>query len=192
VDKLAYIVISGFVGFLFALLLRQLEPKVRLVFWVPHSFLFHIPIPADSTAPALIPGTSAQLLTHAITIQNLGRRTAENVEIVLQTKPDYFQLAPALPYAESVTPAGQHVISVNTLARREFFTIEFLSYVSHPNPLVIRSTAGAAESMPVQSFRVIPPLLARIAWVLIFIGLAFTVYWGGRIVMFVLKGIGVI
>jgi len=186
-------VITGVVMLVVGLLLREFEPKVKIVYWVPHTFWFNIPIPQPEN-PSPTGGTpaTAALLSHAITIQNAGRKTAENVEIVLRAKPDFFKLQPPMDYVESKTPAGEHVITVKSLGHREFLTVEFLSYASHPDPLLIRSSAGPGQLIPVQTFRLFNPWLNRISSVLILTGFGFWMYWLLRVAVFILRGINII
>jgi hypothetical protein len=88
-DALATHVVTAVLSLAVGLALRVLEPKVRIVWWGAHQFLFQV--------PTLIPDGPPQqvhLLTHALTIQNLGRKEAEWVEIVHRARPDFFKLQP--------------------------------------------------------------------------------------------------
>ncbi|MGA2412470.1 MAG: hypothetical protein ABSG46_19050 [Candidatus Binataceae bacterium] len=181
-NELAGYVLTGIVSLAVGLLLQELRPKVKLVFWVPHTFWFQIPLPEGSDT------ASAALLTHAITIQNVGRKSAEGVEIVLRTKPDFFKLQPAMDYTESTTPAGEHLIRVKSLGPREFFTVEFLSYASHPAPLSIRSTAGLGREIPVQTNQSYSPWLGRFSWLFLLSGIGLWIYWLARVAVFVVMG----
>jgi len=176
VDTLAGYVATGIISLAVGLALRALEPKVKIVWWSPHQFLFQL------QQPQLV------LLTHAITIQNMGRKTAEGIEIVHKSKPDFFKLQPALDYEESTTPAGEHVVRVKSLGPKEFFTIEFLSYATLPELLFIRSSAGHAKPIQIQPQRVFPRWFNLLATLLILIGFGFLVYWLLKVGLFVLKG----
>jgi hypothetical protein len=180
-DSLASYVATGVVSLIVGLALRELEPKVKIVWWGAHQFLFEIPEPRR-----------IDLLTQAITIQNIGRKSAEDVEIVHKRQPDFFKLWPALDYEESTTPAGEHVVRVKSLGPKEFFTIEFLSYATRPELQLIRSKAGQATLIPIQFQRVLPRWLRTISIGLLFIGLGFVVYWLLRAGVFILRGIGVL
>ncbi|HVA84137.1 MAG TPA: hypothetical protein VNF28_04495 [Candidatus Binataceae bacterium] len=160
------------------LALHELEPKVKLVWWTPHAFLFQIRLPGASA------NATAGFLTDAITIQNIGRRSAERVEIVCATKPDLFKLQPPLDYQESNTPAGEHVIRIDSLGPKEFFTIEFLSYTSAVQVQIIRSSAGQAQAIPIQFNRVFPRWFNRVALVALLTGFGFWIYWLLRICEF--------
>lgn len=177
-ESLAGYIATGVVSLLVGLALRSLEPKVKILWWSPHQFLFQL------TQPNL------SLLTHAITIQNIGRKAAEGVEIVHKKRPDFFKLQPALDYAEDTTPAGEHIIRVGSLGPKEFFTIEMLSYVSIPELLFIRSEAGHAQVIQIQPQRIFPRWLNYLFLVLQVIGFGFVIYWLLRMGIFLLRGVG--
>jgi hypothetical protein len=183
VDSLWGYVATGVVSVAVGLLLRELAPKVRLVFWVPHSFVFEIPIPDNPVA---------HLVTHAITIQNIGRKTAQDLEIVLRRRPDFFKLQPALDYVESDTPAGEHVIRLRSLGPREFFTFEFLSWASHPEITAIRCLEGPALPITVQAFRPWSRWALLVGWGLMLTGFGFWFFWLLRVGAFILHGIGIV
>src|SRR6266850_5663939 len=105
-------VATGVISLAVGWLLKYIEPKSKLLYWFPHNFLFHLK------------NENVALQTNALTIQNVGRRPAENVEIVHKQRPDFFQLAPAMPFAEETTANGEHVIRVATLGPKEVFTLQ--------------------------------------------------------------------
>jgi len=142
-------------------------------------FLFELPQPKLS------------LFTHAITIQNLGRKTAKNVQIVHKRKPDFFKLQPALDYKESFTPAGEHVVTVDTLGPKDFFAIEFLSYATVAELLLIRSEEGPAVPIQIQPQRIFPKWFNALAIGLLLVGAGFVAYWIVRAVIFISKNIGI-
>src|SRR5690242_14091966 len=110
-DTLAGYVATGVVSLTVGILTRYLEPKAKLVYWLPHNFFF------DLKQEKFV------LLTNSLTIQNTGRRPAESVEVVHKERLDFFQISPSMPYTESQTPAGEHVITVPNLGPKEYFTI---------------------------------------------------------------------
>ncbi|HEY5175842.1 MAG TPA: hypothetical protein VII95_09800 [Terriglobales bacterium] len=183
-----------------------LKPKVKILYWLSHSFLYTIPAnqlnPANS-AQALPPAPAQQaaagqpaqpasflLLTHSVTIQNFGRDTADWVEIVHRRRPDFFQLYPSLNYTESTTPAGEHVLRIESVAPKEFFVIQLLSHAHQPEFLYIRSTAGHASPMPWMVVRKYPQWVYGLMWLLMLTGVGFGAYWLIKGALFVFKGLG--
>lgn len=168
-DNLLPYLVTGIVSFAVGYALKFVEPKSRLVWWSPHNFLFELDI--NPGQPKLL------LLTHSISIQNIGRKPAEIVEIAHKFRPDYFKLQPALDYDEDLTPAQEHIIRVPTLAPREFFTIEFLSYRSLPELLYIRSKGGPAKNIVIQAQRVFPRSIQLLSAILLLAGGGLLIYW---------------
>jgi hypothetical protein len=175
-DNLLGYVITGIVTFAVGYALKFFEPKSKIVWWSPHIFPFTIPNP---------PNPDVQILTHAITVQNLGRRAAESIEITHQSKPDFFKLEPALDYEEDYTPAKEHIVRIPHLAPKDFFTIEFLNYVPGPRFLGIRSSEGKTEFIAIQPQRIYPKWVKRLSVFLLYVGAGFVIYWLVRAVYFV-------
>jgi hypothetical protein len=181
-----------------------LRPKIKIRYWLPHSFMFSIPNNQLNSAPSstqiitpdgsvLAPPAAPSnywLLMQALTIQNFGRESAEWVEIAHRQKPDFFQLHPALNYTESTAPSGEHILRVNSLAPREFFTIQFLGFAQKPELAFIRSPAGHASLMPWVTVRKYPRWIYLLLQLVMIAGTAFCVYWIIRGGIFALKHVG--
>src|SRR5260370_15099635 len=133
-DSLAGYIASLCVGAAGTYLSQFLKPKVKIRYWLAHSFMYTIPnnqLPAPNPSPGLVPGNVAApaappgnffLLTQSVTIQNFGRENAPWIEIVHNQRPDFFQLFPTLNYTESTSATGEHNLRVQSLAPGEFFT----------------------------------------------------------------------
>jgi len=209
-DSLAGYVATVCVTVAATYLSQFLRPKIKILYWLSHNFLYTIPanqlnptttaqqaLPPTSIQPATASGAaqSAQpanllILTHSVTIQNFGRRAAEWVEIVHRRRPDFFQLYPSLNYSESTTPSGEHVLRVESVAPKEFFTIQLLSYLPPPELLFIRSPAGHASPIPWIVVRKYPQWVLGLGWLLVLTGAGFCAYWLIRGGIFVLKALG--
>ncbi len=165
--NIAGYVATGIVSVIVGLLLRHLEPKSKVVGWSPHRFLFNL------VDPPII------LFTHAHTVQNIGRKAAEDIEIFHRSRPDFFKLEPALNYEEYITPAGEHVVKIPNLGPKEFFTIEFLTYKAAylPELLYIRTKDGQSEFIAIQPQRIFPRWFRYLVALFIWIGIGFSVYW---------------
>jgi len=188
VGSLAGYIGSLCVGIGVAYLSQFVLPKVKILYWVSHNFMYAMPVsppPQPPEAPPpneqlVLPQAQPQVfkvLTHSITVQNFGRQTAEWVEIVHRRRPDFFQLYPSLNYTESTTPAGEHVLHVDSLASKNWFTIQFLSHITMPEFLYIKSPAGFASTMNWMPVRKYPQWVYRILQALVLIGSGFCVYW---------------
>jgi hypothetical protein len=177
-----------------------LSPKIKIRYWLSHSFMYTIPNtnPAAVTPAAIVPpaggGAAAapfhfKLLTQSVTIQNFGRESADWVEIVHPQKPDFFQLYPALNYTENTSPSGAHTLRVQSLASKEFFNIQFLSYTHMPQLEVIRSPAGRASLMPWMVVRKLPRWVYMLMWLLLIAGAGFCTYWIIKAGIFVFRSV---
>lgn len=190
-----------------AYFLRFIEPKIKIVYWVSHSFLYTIPAdqlgpPPAQAQPALPPLQQQQmplpqvarppflLFTQSITVQNLGRKTADWVEVVHLRRPDYFQLHPPLNYTEATTPAGEHVLRVEAIGPKQVFTIQFLCYLNRLDFAYIRSAAGHATAIPWMTVRQYPRWVYSGMRILMLIGGGYCAYWLIRGSVFVLKAVG--
>jgi hypothetical protein len=203
-DTLAGYIATLAVGAAGQYLSQFIKPKVKILYWLPHSFMYKIPNaqlgpPANPNAalpapaghqPTPQPQPHFLLLSQSITIQNFGRECAEWVEIAHRQKPDFFQLDPPLNFTEATTPSGEHHVRVQSLASKQFFTIQFLSYTHAPELAFIRSPAGYADQMPWWTVRRFPSWVNALLGFLVIAGACFCAYWilkGGH---FVLKSVG--
>jgi hypothetical protein len=170
---------TGVVSLIVGILTRYLEPKSRIVYWSPHNFLFELKDP-----PVL-------LQTNSLTIQNLGGKSAENIEIIHKVKPDFFQLSPPISFVEETNTKGEHIIRINSLGSKEFITLQLLSYKTAPILLNVRSKEGAAELIQIQLQRVFSAWIRVLFIFLEFVGAGFLVYWLIKAVIFISKSIGI-
>ena len=174
-------IVTGIIMLLVGILLRELEARPRVVWWSPHIFLLDVPIGGGKPP--------YKILTHAITLQNLGRKAAENVEIVLNARPDSYGLQPSINYTELQNPLGQFVIKLAVLGAKEAVTIQILSHIQAPPLLSIRSETGVARQIPVMAARQFPQWVYRAMLALMLVGSGFLLYWIVEMVRFVSRNI---
>lgn len=178
-DNLAGYVATGVISLTVGLLLRYLEPKAKLFYWSPANFFFQLQ------------RENIALQTDALTIQNLGRKAAEKIELVWKARPDFFQFSPAVPYEDEQLENGQYVLRVASLGPKEFFTLQVLSYKTAPALLYVRSNSGPAQQMPFQIQRAFPVWVQAALLFLVVVGFGFLVYWLIRTLAFLSRAIGV-
>ncbi|MEQ3694276.1 MAG: hypothetical protein ABNH16_09425 [Thalassolituus sp.] len=75
---------TGAISLVVGVLLIYLQPKSKVYYWTPHTFLFNLQ------------KENVVLQTDSLTVQNLGRKAASNIEVIFDTKPDFYQLQPAV------------------------------------------------------------------------------------------------
>ena len=162
---IATIVVALIVGYLS----QFLQPKSKLLLWSPHNFLFNLQ------------NENVTLVSHSLTIQNAGRKAADDVEIVFGGRPDFYQFWPALDFMEATTPNGEHVIRVKSLGPRQWVFLQMLSYKTLPQLPNVRWRDGAGKWIAIQPQRVYPPWLVAILRLLLIIG-------AGTITYFLIRG----
>lgn len=171
---------TGLVSLFVGLLLQRLKDRPRLLYWLPGTFLFELKEPKD-----------LQLRTDSLTVQNVGRKPATNVEIIHKTRPDHFQFLTAVSFVEETSPAGEHVIKIPSIGPKEHINIQLLSHVAAPILLNIRSDEGKAQLIQVHLQRILPKAAQALAAALLLIGFGFVLYWVVAAVIFLSKSIGV-
>jgi hypothetical protein len=183
-DKVTGAIVTGVIGLVFWLVQRRLEPASNLGYWVPHNFLFNVPLPNQPQPLALETAT--------LTVQNLGRKAAEVVEIVHATKPDHFQIHPRRAYEEKQAPDGAHIISVESLGPKEVLQIQLLAFNQRPVFVGVRSKDGPAKPVRFQIFRVLPRPVLLLLQLCMFVGAFAIVYWIVRAALFISRANGML
>ncbi len=171
---------TGLVSLTAGLLLQRLKDRPKLLYWIPGSFLFQLRTPAIA------------LRTDSLTIQNVGRQPATNIEIVHQVRPDHFQFSTQIDFSEVTTPSGEHVIKIPSLGAQEYVNIQLLSHTNQPVLLNVRSAEGRAQLIQVHLQRVMPITVQWLAGILMLLGSGFLLYWVISAVVFVSQAIGVV
>ena len=183
-DKLIGAVITGVIGFLFWAIQRWLEPGARLGWWIPHDFLFSLPMQQ--------PPNPLRIQTSTLTVQNHGRRAAEDVQITHQTKVDHFQLHPRRNYTEATAADGTHTINVGSLGPKEWLQIQVLSHTTPPVLVGIRSKDGPAKNVRFQIVRQFSKPVQTLLGVSLLIGGFAILYWIVRAVLFISRANGML
>ncbi|MGC3030222.1 hypothetical protein ACPUER_34740 [Burkholderia sp. DN3021] len=181
-DKLISAIVTGVIGFLFWAIQRRLEPGAKLGWWIPHDFLFSLPIPPNPL----------RIQTSTLTVQNLGRKAAEDVQIMHQTKVDHFQLHPRRDYAETVAADGTHTINVGSLGAKEWLQLQVLSHATPPVLVGIRSKDGPAKNVRFHIVRKFPKPVEVLLGVSALLGGFAILYWIVRAVLFISRANGML
>jgi len=180
VDKAIGYIATGIVSLLVGWFLQRLKGKPKLLYWLPGTFTFEL------NEPQTI------LRTDSLTIQNVGRQPAKDVEIVHKEKPDHFQFSTHIDYSESFSPSDEHILKIPSLGPKEHINIQLLSHSKIPVLLNIRSAEGPAQQIQVAFQRVYPKFVQVLATVFMAVGAGFLLYWLIKSVVFLSKNIGVV
>jgi len=182
-DKIVGAIITGVVGLVFLGIQRLFAPGAKLGYWIPHDFIFRVPLP-NQPQPL-------NVQTATLTVQNFGRKPAEDVEIIHRTKPDHFQLNPPRTFEEATGADGTYTISIGSLGPKEFLQMQVFSHMTPPNLAGVRSKDGPAKSVRFQVIRQYPKQLLFGVRVCMVVGALTTVYWIVRAALFVLRATGI-
>lgn len=150
------------------IILERLKPTSKLVAWFPHNSRF------------TLKDVDVTLQTNLLTLQNLGRKPAENVELVHRQRPDHFQFHPAIRYVEDTGPDDSHILRIESLGAKEFVTLQLLSYKTAPEILSIRSKDGPAKTINVRLQRMYPKAVDLAIKALTVFGGVTLLYWAVR------------
>jgi hypothetical protein len=165
VDAIAGYVATGVVSLGVGLALQRLKDRPKLLYWIPGSFLFQLKAPVIA------------LRTDSLTIQNVGRMPATDVEIVHQARPDHFQFSTQINFTEITTPTGEHVIQIPSLGANEHLNLQLLSHTNQAVLLNVRSAEGRATPIAVHLQRIYPRAVNWLAGVLMLLGAGLLAYW---------------
>lgn len=199
-DKFLGYIIAGVIGFVFWLIQQRLEAKPKLTIRFPHWFEYKVPIKDNKVAQTGESSPSqgqpeANILTfqtNTLVIENLGRRAAENVEIVHVQKPDHFQFSGSVVFEEEDLPNGQHVIKLASLGPKEMVTLNIFAYVNQPRLGAVRSKDGPALNIPTKTIRAFPNWVNMGLGFAALLGLFFVLYWLVRAFLFISRANGMI
>lgn len=172
-DPILGYAITGVVTFIVGLALQRFVDKPKLQYFLPGEFLFDLEEP------------KVKLQTDSLTIQNSGRKSATNIEIVHKEDPDHFQFSQAIGYREETNPNGEHIIKIDSLGPKEFLNIQYLSHTKVPNLLRVRSDQGSAKLIQVQFHPIYPKYFTYVVGVLMLSGFGLLLYWGIKIAYYV-------
>jgi hypothetical protein len=118
--------------------------------------------------------------THAIYIENKGRKTANKVKVGHIFLPD-FQIFPSKQYNINLLPDGSHEVEIENILPKELIVINYLyfppSLYNEINTYVTYEE-GYAKIVNVQLTIKFPKYVELISWFLILTGIATLLYFG--------------
>ena len=165
-------IVAVFLTAAIAAVVRWLQPQAKVVWGASHGFVFNI------TQQGNPPGPISQVYTGTAFVQNVGKGTAENIEIVLNYRPQHFQVWPALNYTTALNAENHFIINIANLGPKEFTTIEMLSAnIDNPATLRVRTTHGDAKHVNIAPTRIQPKSLLFGFGVLLLMGLFCILYF---------------
>ena len=172
-------VASGGVSFLATVLagltLHWLQPKSRIAWATQHTMTYFAKSGEDAV----------KIQTTTLWIKNTGRGIAENVELILNFRPQHFQIWPVIAYSEEDNPDGRFIIRFNHLGRLEVVSVHLLAANGdNPEALNVRWKDGVGREI------ILEPAVSYELWVkivvslLLLMGLFSTFYFATLFLLF--------
>lgn len=158
---------------------HSLSPKSKIVYSKSHGFCYTL----KSTE-----GNSNLVYTESYFFQNKGRKTAEEVEIILGRKPQNFAIWPQRDYTTNENEEGFFVIKTSNLSKNEHFTLNMLEINFQP-PMVtnVRSTEGISKLINMAPLQIFPKWFNASAAILLFLGACSAMYLSIRFLELVIS-----
>lgn len=115
--------------------------------------------------------------TRQLWVQNSGRKIVNQIEIVLNFRPQNFNVWPPRDFEQSDIPDGRFALKFDGLAKGEYFTISMLVVNSEiPNVANVRWSNGIATEVPMGPQQIFPTWVTRLAQGLTLLGLFTLIY----------------
>lgn len=109
--------------------------------------------------------------TQQVWFQNTGRAAVEEIEIVLNWKPQHFEIWNPRKYETSELEDSRFIIQIPYLSDNEAFTISMLdSFKDLPSIVNVRSKTGQPKSISMRPQRIVPRSIIFVLTSLIMIG----------------------
>lgn len=166
------------------LILRLLQPRSKIIWSEPHTFTYLLPRAKE-------PGGTFNVFTKAIYLQNVGKQSASDVQVICNYEPQYYNLLPPLPHETETMDDKRFVIRANSLGPKEWFQIEILSEELLPNVLRVRtSTGGDGKLVAVNPMRIYSKTFRAFVLLLLFLGTFSVIYHISAAIISAISGSG--
>ena len=122
--------------------------------------------------------TSQKVCTASIRVINIGRETANKVELAFNWKPQHLNLWPVRHYESKCDQDSRHILIFDNLSPKEEIGIEIMSINADlPALIQVRSAECQAKNVPMMWIAYEAPWKKAITSAFRFLGLGALVYW---------------
>jgi hypothetical protein len=144
-----------------------LSARPRMKWGVSHGFVSSVQQqnPAPGAPPVVL------YFTRTVYVQNVGRATADSIEVHFSARPEHIQIWPTFNYTTAINPENHFVVLLDNLGPREHCTLELLSARQLPDVLRVRSKAGEGKQVGITPTELFPLWYRRTLLVLIWLGI---------------------
>lgn len=162
---------------IFAFVLTQyFRPRAKLIYGARDETSLLVEEPLKDAEGNQI--AARQILhTTSISLTNVGKETAKNVEITFNWKPQYLNVWPARHFEERTSQHDRHTIYLESMAPKEVFGIDIFSINQRiPEITAVRSDECEGKKVEMEPMVVQPKWLLSSIWILLIIGFISVVY----------------
>jgi hypothetical protein len=169
-------IVSSLVPFITFALNSLFKAKAKLLLSIPHSFTYLVQQPLlDAQGKVVSPTQTVK--TNSVVLQNAGRDTATNVELVFNWKPTCINIWPSRHFTEHVEADNRYIMIFDSLAPREIIGCELLAINAElPNLVTARSDQCVSQPVEMYPQPIIKTWQRRLAILLTLAGMGVVVY----------------
>ena len=110
--------------------------------------------------------------------QNVGRASVENIEVILASPPNHFDIWPQRNFTRTQNPNGNLIITVDSLSRGEYFTLSMFNITLDTPPVTnVRWSGGVGQQRPMAPQQVLKPWQRRLGLALVLFGVFSLLYF---------------
>ena len=162
------------------------KARAKLIWAKPHAFCFWIQEPVKD-AEGVASRESQQVQTASIKVINVGRETANKIELVFNWEPHYVNLWPIRIYESNTDQYGRHTLIFETLSPKEEIGVEIMSVNRDlPELLNVRCAECTAKTERLTWVRYMSPLKSNFASALRLLGASTVIYGGIALAQFLI------
>lgn len=153
-----------------AIIGRLVTARSKLVWAVSHQHWYRMPrLDEDGSFP---------VITQQVWFQNTGRLPDEDIEIVLNWKPQHFEVWQPRDYGSGTLPDGRFALKVPYLAGGEVMTLSMIDTIREMPVIVsVRSKAGLGKMVAMSPQRVWSNWIIYPALLLLIVGITTLLYF---------------
>lgn len=108
----------------------------------------------------------------------MGRSPVREIEVILNYKPQHFEIWDPREWKYVTLPDGRIAIKVPSLYAKEFFTISIIDTIGNiPDVISVRSLEGRGKAVAMAPQRIFPNWISYCLAIILFVGFVTIVYF---------------
>lgn len=158
---------------------RLFTPKGRLIWGVSHQHHYRM--------PNLEKGDTFPVVTQQVWFQNTGRSAINDIEIILNWKPQHFEIWDPRNWDAGYTPDKRFLLKIPSLNRGESFTLSMIDTINDlPMVLGVRWHGGEGAKVEMGHQRIFASWITVTLALLMFVGIISILYLTLQLVLYFL------